>query len=45
MNKLKAEFERRRESVEDDGWSGRPIDATADEKIKVVHTLVICERR
>ena len=45
MNKLKAEFERGRESVEDDGWSGRHVDTTANEKIKVVHTLVICERR
>ena len=36
---------RDRESVEDDGRSGRPEDATADENAKVVHTLVICDRR
>ena len=33
------------ESVEDDGRSGRPKDATADENVKVVHTLVICDWR
>ena len=31
--------------VEDDGRSGRPIDATTDENVKVVHTLVMCDRR
>ena len=36
---------RDRESVEDDGRSGHPKDATADENVKVVHTLVMCDRR
>ena len=40
--KLAAEFKRGRESVEDDG---RPKDATTDENVKVVHTLVMCDRR
>ena len=30
-----------RESVEDDGRSGRSKDATADENVKVVHILVM----
>ena len=34
-----------RESVGDDGWSGRPKDDTADENVKVVLTLVMCDRR
>ena len=34
-----------RDSVEDDGQSGRPKDATADENDKVVHTLVMCDNR
>ena len=33
------------ESAEDDERSGRPKDATTDENVKVVHTLVMCERR
>ena len=33
------------DSVEDDGQSSRPKDATADENVKVVHTLVMCDRR
>ena len=36
---------RERESVEDDGQSGCPKDATTDENVKVVHTLVMCDRR
>ena len=35
----------RRESVEDDGLSGRPKDATIDENVKVVHTLVMCDMK
>ena len=38
-------FKKERESVEDDGLSGRPKDATTDENVKVVHTLVMCDRR
>ena len=34
-----------RESVEDDGRSGRPKDATTDENVNDVHTLVMCDRR
>ena len=33
------------ESVEDDGRSCRPKDATADENGMVMHTLVMCDRR
>ena len=36
---------KRGESVEDDGRSDRPKDATAEENVKVVHTLVMCARR
>ena len=41
VEKWAAEFKRGRESVEDDGRSGRPKDATTDENVKVV----ICDRR
>ena len=34
-----------RENVGDDGRSSRLKDDTADENIKVLHTLVICDRR
>ena len=34
-----------RESIEDDGRSSRPKDAATDENVKVVHTLVMCDRR
>ena len=45
VKKWTAEFQRG-ESVEDDGWSGCPKDAIADKKnVKVVHTLVMCDRR
>ena len=45
VKKWAAEFKRGRESVEDDGRSGRPTDATADDIVMVVHTLVMCDRR
>ena len=45
VKKWAAEFNRGRESVEDDGWSGLPKDATADENVKVVHTIGVCDRR
>ena len=38
-----AYFRSGREGVDDDGQSGCPKDATADENVKVVHTLVMCE--
>ena len=44
VKKLAAEFKRRRESVEDDGRCGCPKDANADENVKVVHILVMCDR-
>ena len=31
--------------VDDDGRSGRSKDATSDENVKVVHTLVMCDTR
>ena len=34
-----------RESVEDGGRSGRNKDDTTDENVKVMHTLVMCDRR
>ena len=45
VKKLAAEFKRWRESVEDDGRSCRLKDATANENVKVVRTLVMCDRR
>ena len=39
---MAAKFMRERQSVEDDGQPGRPKDATTDENVKVVHTLVMC---
>ena len=45
MKKWAAEFKRGRDSIEDDGRSGRPKDATADENVRVVHILVMCDRR
>ena len=38
-----AEFKMGRDSVEDDGQSGRPKDATTDENVMVVHTPVMCD--
>ena len=43
--KWTTKFKRGRESIEADGRSSRPKDATADENVKVVHTLVLCDRR
>ena len=45
VKKLAAEFKRGRESDGYDGRSCRPKDATADENVKVVHTLGMCDRR
>ena len=44
-NDWAAEFKRGRESIEDDELAGRPKDATADENVKVAHTVVIRDRR
>ena len=45
VKKWAAEFKRGRERVEDDGRYGRPNDATTDENVKVMHTLIMCDRR
>ena len=45
VKKWAAEFKRGRESIEDDELFGRPKDSTADENVKVLHTLVMCDRR
>ena len=45
MKKWTAEFKRGRESVEHDGRSGPPKNATSEENVKVVHTLVMCDMR
>ena len=45
VKKWATEFKRGGERVEDDGRSVRPKDATTDENVKVMHTLVMCERR
>ena len=47
MKKSTAEFKRGGggESIEDDNRSGRPKDATTDDNVEVVHTLVMCDRR
>ena len=43
--KWASEFKRGRENVEYDERSGRPKDATTDGNIKVVHILIMCDRR
>ena len=45
VKKWAAEFRRGRESIEDDGRSRRPKDATADENVKVMHIFLMCDRR
>ena len=43
MKKWTAEF--KRVGVEDGERSSLPKDATADENVKFVHTLIMCDRR
>ena len=45
VKKWEGGFKRGRESVEDSGQSGPHIDATAEKKVKVMHILVMCNRR
>ena len=46
VKKCAVEFKRGGwESVEDDGRSGCPKDATADGNVKFVHTIVMSDRR
>ena len=45
VKKWAAEFKRGRESIEDEGQFCCSKDATTDENVKVVHTLVMCDRR
>ena len=45
VKKMAEEFKSGRESVDEDGRSGHPKDATADENVRFVHTLVMCDRR
>ena len=45
MEQWVEEFKRGRECVEDDGLSVRPKDVTIDDYVKVVQTLVMCDRR
>ena len=41
VKKWAAEFKMGREGIEDDGRSGNPKDATTDENVNVVQTLVM----
>ena len=45
IKKWAAEFKRGRVSVEDDGRSDRLKGATANENVKVMPTLLMCDRR
>ena len=45
VKKWAAEFKRGRKSVEDDGRFDHPKNATTDKNVKVVNTLVMCDRR
>ena len=45
VKKWAAEVKRARESIEDDERSGRPREATTDEKVEIMHNLVMYDRR
>ena len=45
VNKWAAEFRRRRENVKDYERSWRPKEATTDENVVLVHSLIMCDRR
>ena len=45
VKKWAAEFKRGRESVGDDGRPGRLKDASPDENVNLLHTLVMCDKR
>ena len=45
VKKWAAEFKRGRENIEDDGLCDHPKDAFAADNVKVVHALIMCDRR
>ena len=45
VKKWATEFKRERAAFEDDGRSGRPKHVIDNETFKVVHTLVMCDRK
>ena len=45
MKEWAAEFRSGREGMEDYEGSGRPIEATPDENVELVHSLIMCDRR
>ena len=45
LKKWIAEFRWGRKSTEDNERSGRPKDATTDENVEIVHSLVMCDRK
>ena len=45
VKKWAADFRRGRESMEDYEWSGHSTEATTNENVELVHSLIICDRR
>ena len=45
LEKWAVEFKRGRENVEDCEWSGSPEEATRDENVELVLSLIKCGRR